>query len=63
VKKTEIGGALHRSRHAFCAQLAMVGAPRRRIQIIVGQAGYKTTEMYAHLCPAGGASEVMKFSL
>lgn len=59
----EIGGTLHRLRHTFCAQLAMAGVPLRRIQIFAGHADYKTTEMYAHLCPTGGASEVMKISL
>jgi len=58
-----IGGTLHRLRHTFCAHLAMAGVPLRRIQLLAGHADYATTEMYAHLCPTGGLSEVMKISL
>lgn len=61
--KAEIGGNLHRLRHTFCAHLAMAGVPLRRIQMFAGHADYKTTEMYAHLCPTGGISEVMKINL
>jgi len=59
----KIGGTLHRLRHTFCAHLAMAGVPLRRIQKFAGHADYKTTEMYAHLCPTGGMSEVQKISL
>lgn len=59
----KIGGNLHRLRHTFCAQLAMTGVPLRRIQKFAGHADYKTTEMYAHLCPAGSMSEVQKINL
>lgn len=62
-RDAEIGGTLHRLRHTFCAHLAMAGVPLRRIQMFAGHADYKTTEMYAHLCPTGGLSEVMKISL
>lgn len=58
-----IGGNLHRLRHTFCAHLAMAGVPLRRIQLFAGHADYKTTEIYAHLCPTGGLSEVMKINL
>lgn len=58
-----IGGTLHRLRHSFCAHLAMAGVPLRRIQMFAGHADYKTTEIYAHLCPTGGISEVRKISL
>jgi integrase len=63
VKTAEIGGTLHRLRHTFCAHLAIAGVPLRRIQKFAGHADYKTTEMYAHLCPTGGMSEVQKISL
>jgi integrase len=53
-----IGGNLHRLRHTFCAHLAMAGVSLRRIQLLAGHADYKTTEMYAHLCPNDAASEV-----
>jgi integrase len=59
----KIGGTLHRLRHTFCAHLAMAGVPLRRIQKLAGHADYKTTEMYAHLFPTGGMSEVQKISL
>lgn len=59
----KIGGTLHRLRHTFCAHLAMAGVPLRRIQKFAGHADYKTTEMYAHLCPTGGMSEVQKINL
>lgn len=62
-KVAEIGGNLHRLRHTFCAHLAMAGVPLRRIQMFAGHADYKTTEMYAHLSPVGGLSEVMKLRL
>lgn len=62
-EKAGIGGNLHRLRHTFCAHLAMAGVPLRRIQVFAGHADYKTTEMYAHLCPTGGISEVMKINL
>jgi integrase len=62
-KAAGIGGNLHRLRHTFCAHLAMAGVPLRRIQMLAGHADYKTTEMYAHLSPVGGWSEVMKISL
>lgn len=62
-REAKIGGTLHRLRHTFCAHLAMAGVPLRRIQMFAGHADYKTTEMYAHLSPVGGLSEVMKISL
>lgn len=58
-----IGGNLHRLRHTFCAHLAMAGVPLRRIQILAGHADYKTTEMYAHLCPQDAGAEVNKIRL
>ncbi|MDR3445940.1 site-specific integrase [Dyella sp.] len=61
--EAKIGGTLHRLRHTFCAHLAMAGVPLRRIQKFAGHADYKTTEMYAHLCPTGGMSEVQKINL
>jgi integrase len=62
-KKAEIGGSLHRLRHTFCAHLATAGVPLRRIQMFAGHADYGTTEMYAHLSPVGGLSEIMKINL
>ena len=61
--KAKIGGTLHRLRHTFCAHLAIAGVPLRRIQILAGHSDQKTTEIYAHLCPTGALSEVMKISL
>lgn len=62
-KTAGIGGNLHRLRHTFCAHLAMAGVPLRRIQILAGHADYKTTEMYAHLCPQDAGAEVNKIRL
>lgn len=53
-------GSLHRLRHTFCAHLVMAGVPLRRVQLLVGHGDYKTTELYAHLAPEGGAGAVDK---
>jgi integrase len=57
-----LGGTLHRLRHTFCAHLVMGGVPLRRVQLLAGHADYKTTEMYAHLAPEGGAGAVDKLN-
>ena len=62
-KEAKIGGSLHRLRHTFCAHLAMAGVPLRRIQILAGHADYKTTEIYAHLCPQNAGEAVNKLRL
>lgn len=55
----EVGGHLHRLRHAFCAHLVMAGVPLRRVQVLAGHADYATTEKYyAHLTPEGGDTAV-----
>lgn len=59
-KAVGLGGTLHRLRHTFCAHLVMAGVPLRRVQLLAGHANYKTTEMYAHLAPEGGADAVAK---
>lgn len=59
-KVAKVGGTLHRLRHTFCAHLVMAGVPLRRVQLLAGHADYKTTEMYAHLAPEGGADAVAK---
>ncbi|MFC0084877.1 tyrosine-type recombinase/integrase [Dyella flava] len=47
----------------LAAHLATAGVPLRRIQKFAGHANYKTTKMYAHLCPIGEMNEVQKISL
>lgn len=55
-----VGGNLHMLRHTFCAHLVMAGVPLRRVQLLAGHADYKTTELYAHLAPAGAGDTVGK---
>lgn len=56
----EIGGSVHRLRHTFCSHLVMAGVPLREVQSLAGHADYKTTELYAHLAPAGAGRAVDK---
>lgn len=59
-KAAKVGGSVHRLRHTFCAHLVMAGVPLRRVQLLAGHADYKTTEIYAHLAPAGSRETVGK---
>lgn len=61
-KEVGVGGSLHRLRHTFCAHLVMAGVPLRRVQLLAGHADYKTTELYAHLAPAGAGDTVGKLA-
>ena len=58
--ETTVGGTLHRLRHTFVSHLVMAGVPLREVQSLAGHADYKTTEVYAHLAPAGAGRAVDK---
>lgn len=49
--KAGIPGSIHSLRHTFAAHLAQQGVPLRVIQLLMGHASIKTTEIYSHLCP------------
>lgn len=55
-----LGGTVHRLRHTFVSHLVMAGVPLREVQSLAGHADYKTTEIYAHLAPAGAGRAVDK---
>lgn len=50
-RRAGLDGSLHALRHTFAAHLASNGVPLREIQLLLGHATLRTTEIYAHLAP------------
>lgn len=50
-RRAGLTGTLHALRHTFASHLASNGVPLREIQLLLGHATLRTTEIYAHLAP------------
>ena len=51
VRRAELNGSLHWTRHTYASHLVMSGTPLRLVQQLLGHSTIQTTEQYAHLAP------------
>lgn len=51
LKRAELDGSLHWTRHTYASHLVMSGEPLIKVQKLLGHASIKTTEQYSHLSP------------
>lgn len=63
LRRAELPGSLHWTRHSYTSHLVMNGAPLRTVQILLGHSSIKTTERYAHLAPDHMADVVSRIAL
>ena len=49
LRRAELDGSLHWTRHTYATHLVMNGEPLRKVQLLLGHASIKTTEQYAHV--------------
>jgi integrase len=63
LRRARLPGSIHTLRHTFAANLAMKDVPLRTIQVLMGHASIKTTEIYAHLMPSYLKQTTMKIDL
>ena len=51
LRRAELEGSLHWTRHSYASHLVMAGEPLWKVQKLLGHASIKTTERYAHHDP------------